>query len=797
MRHFLLVILLLLLGCTSSQPETFGTLFKDSPSIEGKSAYLNSPFVTAGNRVYLVGHQDGSFPELGWHIQNEMGGLWDHPIKLMDGFEIQLQLEEKKLSLNKADTFTNYPFANKHSYNFENDGLKIDRWQFVPDDKEGILVQLALTNETNKARELDISFTGHADLRPTWLGDRTGMNDSKDEAYFRENADAWVMKDIENPWFVAFGADIASESQKQLMSPYGGQGISGSLTYPFSLDAGETRTITFALAGSYVSEEAAIDTYKSLHDNSITLLKEKQARYAQIAEMSKLTIPDKHLQQTFEWLKYNCDWLVREVPEIGSGITAGIPDYPWWFGVDSEYALKGYMAVGQTEAVYNTIALLDSLSEVTNGNGRIVHEVSTNGAVFNEGNINETPQFASLIWEVYQWNGDKAFLKRYFPTIKKGLHWLMSEKDSDGNSFPDGFGMMEIHGLDSEMIDVAVYTQRAFADASKIAAELEEADLENEYRETAEALKEKINSEFWSEEFNSYADFIGTDQQALHLIEDAIVRADTLNKPWAVEELKATKKAILENPFQGTRPFVLHHNWVVNTPMEMKIADPEKAIRALETAETFVNPFGVFVTGIDRDESAGSDDGSFKGSKIFSYTGAVMTLPTGVQAVAENNYGRSDKALNYLERMARTFSYALPGSMYEVSPDYGMMTQAWNIYSFAIPIVQQFFGIQPLASEKKVVISPQMPDAWPVASLENVVIADNAVSVFYETIDKGYKIKVTKENPGWEIVLKMRDESEEKGFMVMTSEVGAEQQDGSYLFQTNENTLEVTVTFEP
>ena len=115
---------------------------------------------------------------------------------------------------------------------------------------------------------------------------------------------------------------------------------------------------------------------------------------------------------------------------------------------------------------------------------------------------------------------------------------------------------------------------------------------------------------------------------------------------------------------------------------------------------------------LDRDESAGSDDGSFQGSKIFSYTGAVMTLPTGVQVVAENNYGRPDAALNYLERMTRTFSYALPGSMYEVSPDYGMITQAWNIYSFAVPIVQQFFGIQPDAARKEVRIRPSMPSKW-------------------------------------------------------------------------------------
>lgn len=308
----------------------------------------------------------------------------------------------------------------------------------------------------------------------------------------------------------------------------------------------------------------------------------------------------------------------------------------------------------------------------------------------------------------------------------------MEENDKDKNLFPDGFGMMEIHGLDSEMIDVAAYTQRAFRDASYIAKELNDLESSKSYRSLAEQMKRKINDDFWSEEFQSYADFIGTDKQAIHLIEDAIVRADTLNKPWAVEELKATMKAIKKNPSKKPRPFVLHHNWVVNTPMEMGIADNQKAQKALKTAEKFVNPFGVFVTGIDRDDSAGSDDGSFKGSKIFSYTGAVMTLPTGVQVVAENNYGNPDKALNYLKRMTRTFSYALPGSMYEVSPDYGMIAQAWNIYSFAVPIVQQNFGIQPQAQNRKIRIQPLMPAEWNDASLENVKVANNSISVKYQ-----------------------------------------------------------------
>ena len=752
----ILLILILIHSCTSN-PVTgdFSEVVEDSPFIKGKKDYLNSPYVTAGDRLYMVGHQNGSFPDLGWHVKGEMGGLWDHPIKLMDGFEVTLNWDDLTLKLDSATSFVNYPFANKHLYDLSINNLQIERFQFVPDGKEGILIQYKLKNLSEKTQNFDFLFRGDSDLRPVWLGERTGMIDSEDKAEFLNNTGTWLMKDNQNPWYVAFGSTIPLSEYSSEKSHRPGLGISGNLTYEISLQPNEIQIINFTIAGSYQSKEQALATYDSIQNKGISYLIAKKQRYKALAEQSKLTIPDKELQNAFEWLKYNCDWLIRDVPEIGRGITAGIPDYPWWFGVDSEYALQGYMAIGQRDIVYQTIHLLDSVSNSVNGNGRILHEMSTNGTVFNKGNINETPQFASLIWQIYLWNGDILFLEKYFPTVKKGLHWLMSENDTNKNLFPDGFGMMEIHGLDSEMIDVAVYTQRAFADAAKMATELKEDTLALDYTRIANTLKDKINWEFWSEEFNSYADFIGTDDQALHLIEAAIIRADTLNKPWAIEELKETKRSIIENPSKKLRPFVLHHNWVVNTPMEMKIAEEEKALKALQTSENFVNPFGVFVTGIDRDASAGSDDGSFKGSKVFSYTGAVMTLPTGVQAIAENNYGRPDKALNYLKRMTRTFSYALPGSIYEVSPDYGMITQAWNIYSYAIPIIHQFFGIQPVASEKKIQIKIQMPEEWNSASIENVVVAENEISVFYEKKDKSIAVKVTQSENDWtmEVVL--------------------------------------------
>ncbi|MCW5521022.1 glycogen debranching protein [Aureitalea sp. L0-47] len=745
-------ILLIAASCNKEEKQlSIAEILKDSPSIEGKKEYLASPYVTAGDRVYMVGQQDGSFPELGWHIQGEMSGIWNHPIKLMDGFEIDIMVDSTLTRLNKASKFTNFPYANQHEFDLKEIGLSATRSQFVPDGKQGLVVQVAITNSESTAKDLKISYRANVDLRPTWLGERTEMNDESDTGTYNAIEETMTFKDGGNPWYVKFGADVKATTEAFMAPNYKGKGQGGLLNYELPLGANETKTISFFIAGSYQSENDLNATYKQISSNYGRMIRAKKERYEGLARQTKLTVPDKEIEQAFEWVKYNCDWLVRSVPEVGTGIGAGIPDYPWWFGVDSEYALQGYMAIGQRDAVYNTIKLLDSVSEAVNGNGRIIHEMSTNGAVFNPGNINETPQYATLIWKIYQWNGDKEFLQKYFPTIKKGLNWLMTEKDADGNLFPDGFGMMEIHGLDSEMIDVAAYTQKAFKDASYIADALGDYKLAQEYFEKAEAIQKKINEEFWSEEFRSYADFIGTDEQALHLIEDAIVRADTLGKPWAVEELKQTREAIKKNPSSTARPFVLHHNWVVNTPMEVGLATDDKAQLALVTAEKYVNPFGVFVTGIDRDESAGSDDGSFKGSKIFSYTGAVMTLPTGVQIVSENNYGRPDKALNYLKRMTRSFSYALPGSIYEVSPDYGMMTQAWNVYSYAVPIVEQFFGIRPDAANKKVVIEPKLPSTWKVAALENVPIGDNEVSVF---ISEG-KIKLIQTKNDWLVELRL------------------------------------------
>lgn len=733
--------------------KSIAPFFENSEKIKGKSEYLDSPYATAGDRLYMVGYQDGTFPDLGWHVQGEMGGVWCHPIKLMDGFEVVIVVNNEKYVLSKADVFENYAFGNKLTYNSLSPEFVVERYQFVPDGKKAVNIEFMIKNRTTKSLKISIELKAISNLMPVWLGERTNMIDGKDEAVFKENK--WLVKDKLNTWYVVYGSKLkgSAVSEKENHT----HKLNTSITrtqYDLTVSPKATSIFPWVISGSEKNELEALKTYEELMLNASSFLQKKKIRLENVNEKSKITLSDKELEKGFRWIKYNTDWLIRDVEGQGRGLCAGLPDYPWWFGVDSEYTLKGLIATGRKDLVYSSIDLIHGFSEKTNGNGKIVHEVSTNGAVFNAGNVNETPQFASLIWEVFCWTGDKAFLNKYFQTVEKGLDWLLKENDKDGNLLPDGFGMMEIHGMNSEMIDVAVYSQKAFADASKMALVLGKVNLANQYQLKADKIKEKINVDFWVEEFNSYADFIGTKKQAMHLLDDAIIRADTLKKPWAVAELKNSKKQIEIYPNDKKRGFVIHHNWVVNTPMEMGVADKEKAIKALETAKKFTNPYGMFVTGIDRDETAGTEEGSFvTNRKIFTYTGAVMTLPTGVQAVAENNYGRPDEAYSLLKRMMKSFSFALPGSIYEVSPDFGMFSQAWNMYAFGEPIIKQFFGIKPLAHLKTIHISPLLPSKLADGKIQNVEIGENLIGMSFIQKSESQTFNISQKNGSWKLIL--------------------------------------------
>lgn len=749
-----MLALMVLMSILSCQPEikedSLHILLEDLPYKIGSKEYLESPYVTAGDRVYSVGHQDGSFPDLGWHVTDEMGGIWNHPIKIMDGFQLAVGIEDMTCLAN-AELFTNYSIGNKHEYADVNE-IKISRMQFVPDSIQGLVIEYLLKNTSSVGKNINLKFTGRFDLRPVWLAEKKGLVDSQDS--YKQADDVIIAKDANNNWYGSLSSSLAVDKvdgNSPCKIDNNGLGVDAVLNQSLTLAAGETKAVKYFITGSHKSESEAIATINQLKQNSSQLLKSKIKRLAALNDFNVLITPDSGVNTMYEWVRYNNDWLMRDVPEEGRGISAGIPDYPWWFGTDSGYAVEGLLAQGQWEDALSTIDLIIKLSERANGaSGKIMHEASTNGIVFNPGNLNTTPRFIQTLWMAYSWTGRPELLNRYYDLAKKGIAWIESQ-DKDENGYPDGPGMMEIHGLHTEMIDVVAYQEQAYRAGANFALAANDLEQGNSYLEKSKHLRAKINSDWWAAEFSSYADFRATKKQAVELIEAAIVRADTLNKPWAVEELKSTLNKVKDHSSEATKGYVVHHNWVVNTPMETGSADTAKALAALETARSYQNRFGMFVTGIDRDE----EQETATKWKAFSYVGAVMTLPTGVQAIGAARYGKTDVSYGYLKNLENSFSYALPGSMYEVSPDFGMVTQAWNSYAVAVPIIEHYFGIKPIAHENKLILKPKLPKAWQEAQLLNVRIGDNLVSLRYNSDPEGTETWNITQTLDWEIEVQL------------------------------------------
>src|SRR5437899_12261826 len=109
-----------------------------------------------------------------------------------------------------------------------------------------------------------------------------------------------------------------------------------------------------------------------------------------------------------------------------------------------------------------------------------------------------------------------------YPRMKLGINWVRNDMDRNNNLFQEGYGIMEVYGLNAELIDVAVYTQQALKATAQIAGILDEPDAAERYQQLASQLEMRINQRFWVEEDSSYADFYGTRAQAIGAAEGAI-----------------------------------------------------------------------------------------------------------------------------------------------------------------------------------------------------------------------------------------------------------------------------------
>jgi hypothetical protein len=704
----------------------------------------NRQYVTAGDRAYLIGTQDGGFPDMGDHVPGEMGGLWLHPIKLADGFWAAVRDEAggPTAVLSEARELVTYPYGTRLLYGPVLDGLEVERFQFSPDGQPALVVQYRFSNRTSRARHLDVSLSARTELSPVWYSERIGITDAPDTVAWRAGDRAFIGRDTRHGWFVVWGAPGSRDARPAAASHApGGRGMGATATsrHRVSVDAGGASTLTFVFAGSSTSQSEALRAYHHVAAGHATLLEEKRRRYTRLLQRARIRIPDRRLQEVYDWVRVNMDWLVRDVPGIGRGLGGGLMEYPWWFGTET-YSLQALMATGDFDLPRQTLRLLRRHSDRNNGNGRIVHEITTAGAISNPGNSQETAQFILTAGKLLAWSGDREFAREIYPAMKRGLAWLLGDMDRNRNLFPEGYGIMEVYGLNAELIDVSVYTQQALAATARVAELLGDREAAGRYRGQAAELKARIHERFWIEEEGSYADFHGTRAQATGAAEGASKQVGLKGEDRLTSRDREIVRhyAELARTFAAmpdtTRGWLTNENWVIATPLEAAIAPRDRAIRLLDRIRREnVGPHGPYLSAVEGDR--------------------MMTIATGVQAVAEANYGRTEEALWYMNRIAETFNRVTPGSISEMMPDYGCFTIAWTSYGIVVPLIGHVFGIRPDAVRKTVVFEPHAPEGWKDMSIDDLPIGTNRISFSRTETGGGVEYIIESSDSGWTSVL--------------------------------------------
>ena len=718
-----------------------GTLMHDI--VAEKQIRLHDPVVIAGDRVYAICSQNGSFPDSwGGHVPEEMWGVWDHPIKLLDGYWFGLRVATNAPTrwLSEAHTCRVGPGWTEFIYTLG--PWEVVRRDLSPDGIEGLIVELHLTpsgDVPDQPPELVALF--RSDLRPAWLGERVGMTDSPDLASWDSEARCVIFTDTDNPWSVVVGAeadalDVQIGEELWAFQQTSGQGISAQLVLPLSASSPTSLSSRWFVAGSALSADAALTTFAHLRANYAPIKAAKLELYGTLSNTSVITTPESAINDALHWTKLNCQMMMREVPPNGRGAGAGLPVYPWWFGIDTEYAVLPMLQAGLFEQVRDTLMLLHSASLVANPDqpGRVIHELSTTGVIFNNGNLVETPAFTRAVHQYWLWSGDDSLLRTLYPFCKQGLlEYTLGHCDPDGDLCPSGRSIietLEMHA-DFECIDVACYTWEALLRLTDLAYAVGDEQIVPRLLEHAETLGDRIRQEWWLDDEGLFADVRATPQEVRSALDriDQIAAAphahpDTRRQADTARQMFSAALATCGETDEDQH-WLLRH-WVVMCPVEVGLATPYQATRLVARMQSpeFSDHWGLCLHPDRRN---------------------VMSINTGILGLAAARYGLNEPALELVRRQAEALPYHMPGAISEALPDQWCFIQLWSALGVISPVVECFLGVAPRAAERLLRVVPNLPSEWNRISAARLRVGDIYVDITAETHEAGAILRVDVE----------------------------------------------------
>ena len=453
-----------------------------------------TPVFISGQRIYAITTIGGERHPFGeWHLRDTMGGVWAHPLRIMDGWALALEMEGIVTPLDHAvrcDLFGAY--VTRH---FTVGTLTLEWTEFAADDQPHYYATLLARNDGAAPVNATVLLRAEADLRFCWFG---GVAPAEPEMDTIPGGVAWR----------ATGAYAGVTATLVSASPAGWE-ISGRMAqarFPLTLKPGEALALQWRLAVQRNDDplpgnvlRAAVDTLSS-----------KIALYRTITSAIRLETPDLDINHYWQVARQNIHMLRADYrPALAPYLLAGLPEYPQLFGCDTTYSVPGVVASGFASIARSALEELGRYA--WRACSRVPHEITTNGRVYHPGNLQETPQFALACWDYVRWSGDLDMLERMYPVCVEGLEHFSATLE--GRGYPIGDGVVEVPGMGACKLDVVCYLYQALTTLRDMALTLGRPGDAVRFAGYAGELAARFESDWWIEQEGMYADSLHLDGQ--------------------------------------------------------------------------------------------------------------------------------------------------------------------------------------------------------------------------------------------------------------------------------------------
>ncbi len=592
-------------------------------------------------------------------LANELQGVWAQPLKALDGYTFTVEINGESWPLLNAAQFTQTFTEARFDYELsgvEAAGIKATRADFVAQDRPILFTTLTLQNDGLQAVGTRLTFSAYFDLEDAWFTSLAEERNSGKTVQVSDDRIVACANSAPNAWAVAVGGD-RTPNQLQIIED------TGQMTYTAVLPPNETQSWTFAVVvESEFGPETALRHMAEWLPQREMLLTQKQALYENLlANGPRLRSPDAHFDMAFDVARANMQMLEAESPALGRCFYAGLELFPFWFSNDGAYSLPGLLASNLVEAARNQLLIGAQFHE----NGRIPHQISPAGHIVVAGNVQETSQWVTAVWDFYRWTGDRDFLEAVYPTAVSGIFdYTLGVADGDGDGYPEGPGMVERSGMGPEKVDAACYLWLALTHLARMADVLDDMETAARARAAAADLQTRFDADWWLPEQELYADSLGPD-----------------NAP----------------RYDG--------HWTAVVPLEVGIAPPEHGRLALtRIRRDYVNEWGLVHT-------LGDDE-------------RVWTLPTAALSQGAYRYGDAEMGFAMLQNLAQPLNHGSIGLYHELIPEGLSFFQLWSGATFIRGVVEELMGIDARADQHAVTITPQLPPDWDSVELEHLTFGD-------------------------------------------------------------------------